>query len=136
MDILDLRECAKSGMFYGGRAGKKEGIVYKGAHWIAKYPRSSRDLAGKHLPSYISSPVAEYLGSHLYQMLGIPAHETALAYRGGKIVCACKDFTYPGKRLFMFSELKTEMDDDDDGFHDSPSDGASVYLTDVLLSIE
>ena len=27
MDILDLRECAKSGMFYGGRAGKKEGIV-------------------------------------------------------------------------------------------------------------
>lgn len=35
MDILDLRECAKSGMFYGGRAGKKEGIVYKGAHWIA-----------------------------------------------------------------------------------------------------
>ncbi len=136
MDILDLRECAKSGMFYGGRAGKKEGIVYKGAHWIAKYPRSSRNLAGKHLPSYTSSPVAEYLGSHLYQMLGIPAHETALAYRGGKIVCACKDFTYPGKRLFMFSELKTEMDDDDDGFHDSPSDGASVYLTDVLLSIE
>ena len=51
MDILDLRECAKTGMFYGGRAGKKEGIVYKGAHWTAKYPRSSRNLAGKHLPS-------------------------------------------------------------------------------------
>ncbi len=80
--------------------------------------------------------MSEYLGSHLYELLGIPVHQTALGYRKGKIVCACKDFTFPDKRLFMFSDLKTAMDDDDPGFVESPSDGASVYLTDVLTSIE
>lgn len=28
--ILDLRECPKSGLFYGGRAGQKEGILIDG----------------------------------------------------------------------------------------------------------
>ena len=91
-EIADLRDCALSGLFYGGRAGQKEGILINGEPWIAKYPRTTRDLVGKHLPSYTSSPVSEYLGSHIYGLLGIPVHETMLGYRAGKIVCACRDF--------------------------------------------
>lgn len=90
VEIADLRDCAPSGLFYGGRAGQKEGILIEGEPWIAKYPRTTRDLAGKHLPSYTSSPVSEYLGSHIYGLLGIPVHETMLGYRAGKIVCACR----------------------------------------------
>lgn len=62
VEIADLRDCAPSGLFYGGRAGQKEGILIEGEPWIAKYPRTTRDLMGKHLPSYTSSPVPEYLG--------------------------------------------------------------------------
>ena len=51
VEIADLRDCAPSGLFYGGRAGQKEGILIEGEPWIAKYPRTTRDLAGKHLPS-------------------------------------------------------------------------------------
>ena len=58
VEIADLRDCAPSGLFYGGRAGQKEGILIEGEPWIAKYPRTTRDLAGKHLPSYPSSPVS------------------------------------------------------------------------------
>ena len=90
VEIADLRDCAPSGLFYGGRAGQKEGILIDGEPWIAKYPRTTRDLMGKHLPSYTSSPVSEYLGSHIYELLGIPVHETMLGYRAGKIVCACR----------------------------------------------
>lgn len=136
VEIVDLRECEKSGLFYGGRAGQKEGILIDSEPWIAKYPRTTRDLRGKYLPPYTSSPVSEYLGAHIYASLGIPAHETRLGYRAGKIVCACKDFTHPDKRLFEFKEIKNALSDDGAGFSFAPSDGESVYLGDVLAAIE
>ena len=119
-----------------GRAGQKEGILIDGEPWIAKYPRTTRDLEGKHLPPYTSSPVSEYVGARIYASLGIPVHETMLGYRAGKVVCACKDFTYPDKRLFEFREIKNALSDDDAGFNSAPSDGESVYLGDVLATIE
>lgn len=134
--ILDLRKCPKSGLFYGGRAGQKEGILLDDEPWIAKYPRTTRDLKGKHLPSYTSSPVSEYIGSHVYASLGISSQVTKLGYRGGKIVCACKDFTFPNKRLFEFNEIKNSLSDEDEGFSSAPSDGESIYLNDVLAAIE
>ncbi len=136
IEIADLRDCKESGLFYGGRAGQKEGILIDSEPWIAKYPRTTRDLHGKHLPPYTSSPVSEYLGAHIYASLGIPTHETILGYRSGKIVCACKDFTYPDKRLFEFKEIKNALSDDATGFDSAPSDGESVYLGDVLGAIE
>ena len=135
VEIADLRDCAPSGLFYGGRAGQKEGILIEGEPWIAKYPRTTRDLMGKHLPSYTSSPVSEYLGSHIYELLGIPVHETMLGYRAGKIVCACRDFTFPNARLFEFKEIKNALSDDDAGFSSAPSDGEVILLGDVLAAI-
>lgn len=134
--IHDFRDCEPSGLFYGGRAGQKEGILIDGEPWIAKYPRTTRDLKGKRLPSYTSSPVSEYIGSHIFASLGIPAHETRLGYRKGKVVCACRDFTHPDKRLFEFKEIKNALSDDDEGFESVPSDGESIYLNDVLAAIE
>lgn len=136
IEIADLRDCAPSGLFYGGRAGQKEGIILNGVPWIAKYPRTTHDLIGKHLPSYTSSPVSEYLGSHIYELLGIPVHETMLGYRNGKIVCACRDFTFPSARLFEFKEIKNALSDDDTGFSSAPSDGEVILLGDVLATIE
>lgn len=136
MPIADLRECPQSGLFYGGRAGQKEGILIDGEPWIAKYPRTTRDLAGRHLPSYTSSPVSEFVGSHIFASLGIPTHETMLGYRAGKIVCACRDFTFPDQRLFEFKDIKNALSDDDEGFSSAPSDGESIYLNDVLAAIE
>ncbi len=134
--ILDLREYPKSGLFYGGRAGQKEGLLIDGEPWIAKYPRTTRDPKGKHPPSHTSSPVSEFIGSHVYASLGIPTQKTQLGYRSGKIVCACKDFTYPDKRLFEFNEIKNALSDEDDGFSSAPSDGECIYLSDVLATIE
>lgn len=141
-EILDLRECEPSGRLYGGRAGRKEGVLVDGEPWICKFPRSTRDLSGRGLPSYTSSPLSEFLGSHIYELLGIPAHETRLAYRGGRVVCACRDFTWrghglPSLALYEFSKVKTTMDDDaPGGFEGSPSDGESTYLSDVLATID
>lgn len=136
MDIIDLTSCPTSGLFYGGRAGQKTGILIGGEPWIAKYPRPGRELTGRHVPSYTSSPVAEWLGSHIYQSLGIEAHETMLGFYGGKVVCACRDFTWPDKRLFEFAQIKASVSDEEVGFAASPSDGSVILLSDVISTLE
>lgn len=133
--IDDFDSCEPSGLYYGGRAGKKVGVLIDGQPWILKFPRPGRELTGRHVPSYTSSPVAEWLGSHIYEALGIPAHETRLGYREGHVVCACRDFTWPNSRLFEFSQIKTAMSDEQAGFASPPSDGAALYLSDVLATI-
>lgn len=47
----------------------------------------------------------------MYAALGIPAHETWLGYRTGKIVCVCKDFTYPDSHLFEFKDIRNILSD-------------------------
>lgn len=76
---------------YGGKAGDKEGITINGEYWIVKYPKSTKGMKGD-LDSYTTSPLSEYIGSHIYHILGIDAHETMLGVRNGKLVVACKDF--------------------------------------------
>ena len=133
--VADLGNAELSYRFYGGRAGQKIGILIDGEPWIAKYPRSGRDLVGRHVPSHASSPVAEWLGSHIYSSAGIPAHETMLGWHGGKVVCACRDFCVDGAQLVEFNRLKNTLSDDEEDFVGSPSDGEVIWLQDVLSAL-
>lgn len=92
-EIYDLNEYPvneRNGT-YGGNAGDKEGITINGEYWIVKYPKSTAGMKGD-LLSYATSPLSEYLGSHIYEILGIDTHKTLLGFRNDKIVVACKDF--------------------------------------------
>ena len=46
--------------------------------------------------SYVTSPLSEYIGSHIYEILGYDVHKTVLGIcndgKRNKVVCACKDF--------------------------------------------
>lgn len=76
---------------YGGNAGEKEGITIDSEYWMVKYPKSTKGMRGK-LTSYTTAPLSEYIGSNIYQILGINAHDTMLGVRNNKLVVACKDF--------------------------------------------
>ena len=56
--------------------------------------------------SYTTSPLSEYLGSHIYEMLDIPVHETKMGYRNGKVVVGCKDFCAAGTKLLEMRTIK------------------------------
>lgn len=99
MKILNLDDALLSDRngTYGGAAGSKEGILMDGQYWLVKYPQNTRSMQGE-LDSYTTSPLSEYLGSHIYDILGYSAHQTALGTRNGKLVVACRDFCeYPGE---------------------------------------
>ena len=72
---------------YGGAAGSKDGIIFNNESWMLKFPKSLSEMQGENA-SYSSSPLSEYLGSHIFSILGFDVHETVLGEKYGKIVSA------------------------------------------------
>ena len=69
--------------YYGGKSGSKYAIIIDGQRWMIKFPENTKNFPGRkkenaHIPSYTMSPLSEYIGSHVYELLGIPVHETML----------------------------------------------------------
>ncbi|MDD3417497.1 MAG: CtkA family protein [Lachnospiraceae bacterium] len=94
MEIINLDNCefSRKNGTYGGAAGNKDGVIYNGKYWLIKYPKNIMGLERTGEASYSTSPLSEFLGSHIFDILGYDVHETMLAARAGKIVVACKDF--------------------------------------------
>lgn len=103
--MVDFSECNYSTRHgrYGGQAGDKDGIIYQGENWIVKYPKSTKDMFGNGLAPYTLTPLSEYIGSHIYTILGYDTHQTLLGERNGQIVVACKDFQ---ERLGDLAEVR------------------------------
>ena len=96
MNLIDFSNCPYSNRhgMYGGMAGDKDGILYNNENWIIKYPKNMDTMNGvdKTQHQYTTAPLSEYIGSHIYKILGYNVHETLLGVRNNKIVVACKDF--------------------------------------------
>lgn len=91
--IFDFDNLELSSVRYGGHAGSKLGVVINGENWFLKFPQSTKAFARKVDMSYSTAPLSEYIGSHVYELIDIPVHNTLLGVRDGRVVVACKDFT-------------------------------------------
>ncbi len=106
--IYNLNDCpiSERNSSYGGNSGDKEGIIIDGEPWLVKYPKDASYLHNTGELKEILTPLSEYIGSHIYQILGYDTHETILGVRDGKIVVACKDFRNEHSELLEFRVLK------------------------------
>lgn len=82
--------------------------------------------------SYTNSCTSEYIGCHIFNMLGIKAQETLLGtykyHDKVKTVVACKDFTSPGVVILDFASIKNQI-------IDSASNGYGTELSDIIDTI-
>lgn len=121
---------------YGGQAGSKEGILIDGEYWLIKYPKSTKGMKGE-LDSYTTSPLSEYIGSHIYSILGFDVHETRLGVRNKKVVVACKDFCKKEGSLREIRTIKNiynqELNDKLDASLSSTSDSRIIPLEDLMI---
>lgn len=115
---------------YGGANGNKISVVIDDELYMLKLP--SRAPKNPNL-SYANSCVSEYLGSHIFNMLGIEAQETVLGiftYKDKeRISVACKDFEKNGYILKDFASVKNQI-------IDSNSNGYGTELVDILETIQ
>lgn len=92
---------------YGGMAGQKLGVIFNGEKWFLKFPKTTNGLRNVEI-SYTTAPLSEYLGSKIYESIGVEVHETLLGIKDGKVVVACKDFLEENERLDEFRAIKND----------------------------
>lgn len=130
--MIDFTDCRIiPGRAYNGANGSKIAVEDKKEVYMLKFPPS-----GEKKPtelSYTNSCISEHIASSIFNMLGIKAQETILGtftVKGKtKVVCACKDFTIGGKRLFDFCSIKNTIIDSD-------SNGSGTEIEDIMDTID
>lgn len=140
-NIVNLDSCLtneRNGT-YGGKAGEKEGITINNEYWIVKYPQSTKGMRGKLTP-YTTAPLSEYIGSHVYSILGIDVHETLLGIRNGKLVVACKDFCKNEGSLREMRTIKNTYNAElskqlEQSFSSTPSESHTVDIEDMMIHL-
>lgn len=122
---------------YGGTAGRKMGITYGGKNYLLKFPGNLKEKQMKNINlSYSNSPVCEYIGSKIYEMIGIPVHNVILGLRNDKIVAACEDFLEDGDRLYEFDKIKVTFEPDFLDSNGNETNGSGVDLYEILMTIQ
>ncbi|MCQ2795766.1 MAG: HipA domain-containing protein [Bacilli bacterium] len=129
--MIDFTNCKQLKKAYGGANGNKLSIVRNGKVYMLKFPAYAKRNPNI---TYTNSCVSEYLGSHIFNMLGVKAQNTILGkyYFNGKEknVVACEDFTSDNSYTFLdFASIKNKI-------IDSNSNGYGTELKDVLQVIE
>ncbi|MDO5330582.1 MAG: CtkA family protein [Bacillota bacterium] len=115
-EMVDFTGCGLSprNLEYGGRAGEKRGIVFDEGFYILKFPKNTLGMDNVRGISYVTSPLSEYIGSHIYEILGYDAQKTVLGIchdgKRYKVVCACKDFIEDDKNelLIPYTALRND----------------------------
>lgn len=125
---------------YGGNGGNKDGILIDGEYWFIKYPKSTRGMrANAKELSYTTSPLSEFIGSHIYGILGYDVHDTLLGIKKGKVVAACRDFCVIRGGLSEIRTIKnaysSELSEELDAVEESKS-GDRVNLSELMLHLK
>lgn len=105
MKIYDFSFIEFNNQLYGGQAGQKMGFNWNNEKWFLKFPKSTKSMEQVRI-SYTTSPLSEYIGSHVYKLIGLDVHDTQLGIYDDKLVVACRDFKQEDENLFDFHAIK------------------------------
>jgi hypothetical protein len=93
--MIDYTKYPDGDRFYSG-AERKKSIMVNGNAYLVKFQKNSREgLRFNH--------VSEYLGSHIFAMLGIETQETNLGLYNGENIVAIKDFLEEDETFVPFN---------------------------------
>ena len=115
---------------YGGANGSKLSVIFNNELYMLKLPLHSTKNPKL---SYTNSCTSEFLGCHIFSLLGIKAQETLLGeyeyHNKIRPVVACKDFTDPHTVIIDFAAVKNQIVDSD-------TNGYGTELSDLLETIK
>lgn len=127
---MDFTNLPRKNKTYAGANGSKISVDIDGELYMLKFP--ALPSRNKEM-SYTNGCISEYLGSHIFEIVGIPVQKTMLGTfkKNGKekIVVACKDFTSHDTVLQDFASLKNTI-------IDSEHNGYGTELSDILTAID
>ena len=127
-ELIDFNKATEIPPEYNG-SEKKKTMILDGKKYLVKFPDSNR--SPKLNISYINNVYSEYIGSKIFELLGINAQKVKLGYYHQEermfYVCACEDFTNENTKLIEFEKLENASLD---------SEGERKDLSDIKHIIE
>lgn len=111
---------------YNGANGSKIAVIYDGSTYMLKFPSHPTKV---NTISYTNSCISEYVSCKIVKSLGIDVQDVIIGKYKEKVVVACKDFTYPNKRLYDFASIKNTI-------IDSKTGGKNTDLNEILDTIK
>lgn len=137
VELINFNDFNQNQRMYGGTAGRKMGITYNSKEYLLKFPGNLKERQMKNINlSYSNSPVCEYIGSKIYELIGIPVHQTILGIRNDKIVVACEDFLENGDRLYEFDKIKVTFEPHFLDSNGNETNGTGIDLYEILMTIQ
>lgn len=137
MELVDFNDFQQNQRLYGGTAGRKMGITYNGKDYLLKFPGNLKEQQLKNINlSYSNSPICEYIGSKIYELIGLPVHNTILGIRNQKVVVACEDFLEDGDRLYEFDKIKVTFEPHFLDSNGNETNGVGVDLYEIIMTIK
>lgn len=97
-EIIDFSSCQQTNTYYGG-SERKLGILVDGIEFMLKFPKLDA------FENVRTNHISEYIGSHIFALLGMPAQETHLGTYRGEEVVACKNFLHPNEQFVPFNDV-------------------------------
>ena len=94
---MDYSDCPRTESYFAG-SEKKMGVLIDGKEWILKFQYKD-DLRIRF------NHISEYLGSHIFGLLGFDVQETRLGTYRGEQVVACRNFIPEGYRFVPFNDV-------------------------------
>lgn len=133
--ITDFSKFEKTNTYYGG-SERKIGVSIDGFEYMIKFQKQS-DLGVKRF-----NHISEYLGSHVFEMLGFETQSTYLGLYHGEEVVACKNFIEKDVQFVPFNDVgESSLEQDKDSYQYSYQDimrmlRENVKLTNVQETID
>ncbi len=131
---MDFSNYEISNTYFGG-SEKKIGLIISGNEYMIKFQK--RTEFGKR-----NNHISEYIGSHIFDILGFSVQETYLGTYKGEQVVACKNFIENGYQFVPFNDVgESTLDQDKEKYQYSYSDVMNMLrdnskLTDVRETID
>ena len=131
---MDYSDAQRTDRYYSG-SEKKIGILLDGREWILKFQYNDG------LKSRFNH-VSEYLGSHIFGLLGFDVQQTELGTYRGEQVVACRNFIPEGCLFVPFNDVgESTLEHDKEQFSYTYDDimemlGLNSKLTDLEQTID
>ena len=124
--MRDYSKYEKTPVMFSG-AEKKFEIIIDGHRYIVKFQKNSE-------VGLTYNYISEYLGSHIFQSIGIPVQETFLGTYDGKNVVVIKNFLEPEDALVAFNGVGESSLERDKELYQYTYEDITAMLTENMKS--
>ena len=124
--MRDYSKYEKTPVMFSG-ADRKFEIIIDGHRYIVKFQKNSE-------VGLTYNYVSEYLGSHIFQSIGIPVQETFLGTYDGKNVVVMKNFLEPEDALVAFNGVGESSLERDKELYQYTYEDITAMLTENMKS--